>query len=95
MFYGVNRAFQSEATKLLRDYVVVIASMLGESQARGELYCDDVEAMALMILSLTEFYVLSARLLGQPKLCPTSNQRCSTTPWQNPHDACVVSLKER
>jgi AcrR family transcriptional regulator len=63
--YGVNRAFQSEATKLLRDYVAVIALMLEQSQARGEIYCHNVEATALMVLSLTESYVLSARVLGQ------------------------------
>jgi AcrR family transcriptional regulator len=63
--YGVNRAFQTEATKLLRDYVAVIALMLEQSQARGEIHCHDVEATALMILSLTESYVLSAKVLGQ------------------------------
>ena len=63
--YGVNRAFQTEATKLLRDYVAVIALMLEQSQARGEIHCQDVEATALMILSLTESYVLSAKVLGQ------------------------------
>lgn len=63
--YGVNRAFQAEATKLLRDYVAVIALMLEQSQARGEITCHDVEATALMILSLTESYILSAKVLGQ------------------------------
>jgi AcrR family transcriptional regulator len=63
--YGVNRAFKDEATRLLRDYSAVIALMLEESRARGELACQDVEATALMILSLTETYVLSARVLGQ------------------------------
>ena len=63
--YGVNRAFQSEATRLLRDYVAVIALMLEQSQARGEICCHNVEATALMVLSLTESYVLSARVLGQ------------------------------
>ena len=63
--YGVNRAFQSEATKLLRDYVAVIALMLEQSQARGEIRCHNVEDTALMVLSLTESYVLSARVLGQ------------------------------
>ena len=62
--YGVNRAFQAEATKLLRDYVAVIALMLEQSQVRGEIQCQDVEATALMILSLTESYVLSAKVLG-------------------------------
>ena len=63
--YGVNRAFQAEATKLLRDYVAVIALILAESQARGELNCSDIEATSLMVLSLTESYVLSAKVLGQ------------------------------
>ncbi len=63
--YGVNRAFQTEATKLLRDYVAVIALMLEQSQTRGEIRIQHVEATALMVLSLTESYVLSARVLGQ------------------------------
>ncbi len=65
--YGVNRAFQAEATKLLRDYVTVIALMLEQSQARGKITYHGVEATALMILSLTESYVLSAKVLGQPE----------------------------
>jgi len=63
--YGVNRAFQDEATKLLRDYVAVIALLLAESQQRGEISSSNIEATALMVLSLTESYVLSARVLGQ------------------------------
>ncbi len=63
--YGVNRAFQAEATKLLRDYVAVIALMLEQSQVRGEIRSQHIEATALMVLSLTESYVLSAKVLGQ------------------------------
>jgi AcrR family transcriptional regulator len=63
--YGVNRAFQAETTKLLRDYVAVIALMLEQSQARGEMRSHNIEATALMVLSLTESYVLSAKVLGQ------------------------------
>lgn len=63
--YGVNRAFQAEATKLLRDYLATIALMLEQSQARGEIRCPHIEATALMILSLMESYVLSANVLGQ------------------------------
>lgn len=63
--YGVNRAFQEEATKLLRDYVAVIALVLDESRVLGQIQCNDVEASALMVLSLTESYVLSAKVLGQ------------------------------
>ncbi|HEU5228167.1 MAG TPA: hypothetical protein VFU49_10185, partial [Ktedonobacteraceae bacterium] len=43
----------------------VIALMLAQSQARGEIHCPDVEATALQILSLTESYILSAKVLGQ------------------------------
>jgi hypothetical protein len=53
--YGVNRAFQAEATKLLRDYVAVIALMLEQSQARGEIHSYNIEATSkqetLLILS--------------------------------------------
>jgi AcrR family transcriptional regulator len=63
--YGVNRAFQAEATKLLRDYVAVIALLLEQSQTRGEIRTHDVVATALQVLSLTESYILSARVLGQ------------------------------
>jgi len=63
--YGVNRAFKDEATRLLREYLAVITFMLQESQARGEFHTDHLEATALMVLSLTESYVLSARVLGQ------------------------------
>lgn len=63
--YGVNRAFQAEAIKLMRDYVAIIALMIEEGNARGELACTDAEAGALMVLSQTESYVLSAIVLGQ------------------------------
>ncbi|GCE03365.1 TetR/AcrR family transcriptional regulator [Dictyobacter aurantiacus] len=63
--YGVNRAFRTEATKLLRDYVAVIAMVLEEAQARHEIHIDDVDTTALMVLSLTESFILSARVLGQ------------------------------
>jgi AcrR family transcriptional regulator len=62
--YGVNRSFKTEATKLLRDYVAVIAMVLEEGRVRGEIRSDDINATALMILSLTESYVLSAGVLG-------------------------------
>src|SRR5947209_19163444 len=66
--YGVNRAFQAEATKLLRDYVAVIGLMLEQSQTRGEIHSHNIEATALMVLSLTESYILSAKVLGQSEL---------------------------
>lgn len=63
--YGVSRAFQAEATKLLRDYLAVIALMLEQSQTRGEIRSQNIDASALMVWSLTKSYVLSARVLGQ------------------------------
>ncbi len=62
--YGVNRAFKTEATRLLRDYVAVIAMVLEEGRIRSEIRADDINATALMILSLTESYILSAGVLG-------------------------------
>ncbi len=61
--YGVNRAFKTEATKLLRDYVAVIAMVLEEGRIKGEIHVVDVEATALMLLTLTESYVLYAGVL--------------------------------
>lgn len=66
--YGVNRAFKEEATRLLRDYVAVIALVLEESITRGEIQRVELDATALMILSLTEAYVLSAGVLGQTQV---------------------------
>ncbi|GHO87696.1 TetR family transcriptional regulator [Dictyobacter formicarum] len=63
--YGVNRAFRTEATKLLRDYVAVIALVLEEAQVRGEIRVRNIDTTALMVLSLTESFILSARVLGQ------------------------------
>jgi hypothetical protein len=63
--YGVNRAFQDEAIKLLRDYLTAIALVLEESQMAGEIPPCDVEATALLVLSLTESSVLAAKVLGQ------------------------------
>ncbi len=62
--YGVNRAFKDEATKLLRDYVAVVTLLLEQSRARGEVQYIDVTTTALMVIALTESYVLSARVLG-------------------------------
>ena len=62
--YGVNRAFQEEATKLVRDYLAVISLVLEESRDAGEIQTNDIEATALLVLSLTKSYVLSARVLG-------------------------------
>lgn len=65
--YGVNRAFQAEATRLLRDYLAVISLVLEQGQANGEIQSDDIEASSLLVLSLTESYILSARVLDWPE----------------------------
>lgn len=70
--YGVNRAFQEEASRLLREYLAVISLVLEESQARGEIQVVDIEATALQVFSLTESYVLSARVLGWSEQAITS-----------------------
>ena len=62
--YGVNCAFKDEATKLLRDYVAVIALILAEGQTRGDVQYSNVDMAALMVLSLTEASILSAKALG-------------------------------
>ncbi|WP_052889477.1 TetR/AcrR family transcriptional regulator [Thermogemmatispora carboxidivorans] len=62
--YGVNRLFQQEATALLREYVVAIARLLEEGQARGEIAVQELETSALLVLTATESYVLAARVLG-------------------------------
>jgi hypothetical protein len=74
--YGVNRAFKEEATRLLRDYVAVIALVLEESMTRGEIQRVEPDAVALMILSLTEAYVLSAGVLGQSQ-AQIARQACN------------------
>lgn len=79
--YGVNRAFKEEATKLLRDYVAVTALMLEQSRTQGEITSSNVEASALMVISLTKSYVLSARVLEQ-----TAAQISS----QAPHVALLI-----
>lgn len=63
--YGVNRAFQTEATRLMRDYIAIIALLLEEGRAQGEITCTNIEDCSLMILSQTEAYVLSAVVLGK------------------------------
>ncbi|WP_172632007.1 TetR/AcrR family transcriptional regulator [Dictyobacter arantiisoli] len=63
--YGVNRAFQAEATRLLRDYLAVISLVLEEESSTSALQIENVETASLMVLSLTESYILSAKVLGQ------------------------------
>lgn len=62
--YGVNRLFHQEATALLREYVIAITQLLKDGQARGEIAVQELETSALMVLTITESYVLAARVLG-------------------------------
>ncbi len=62
--YGVNRAFQSEALGLLREYMVLMRETLEETLPPHASAREDLEAAALLILSATESLVLSARVLG-------------------------------
>jgi DNA-binding CsgD family transcriptional regulator len=39
--------------------------MLEQCQARGEIRCPDIEVAAMIVLSLTESYILSTKVLGQ------------------------------
>lgn len=73
--YGVNRAFQAEATRLLRDYLAVIAMVLEEARTRGEITFQDADTTALMVLSLTESFILSARVLGQSQQALTQQAK--------------------
>ncbi|HTI14598.1 MAG TPA: TetR/AcrR family transcriptional regulator [Dictyobacter sp.] len=62
--YGVNRAFKTEAVRLLRDYLAIISLMLEEGKAHGEIQYENVESAALLVLSSTEAYILSAQAIG-------------------------------
>lgn len=62
--YGVNRAFQTEALGLLREYVALMRETLEDTlspHARGRM---DLETAALFLLSVTESLVLSASVLN-------------------------------
>ncbi len=62
--YGVNRAFQDEAVVLLGEYVALIHEALAQHAAGNNGSLADLDASALFILSATESFVLSARVLG-------------------------------
>jgi len=62
--YGVNRVFQDEALVLLREYVALIREALAQDATGSNIALADLDASALFILSATESFVLSARVLG-------------------------------
>ncbi len=62
--YGVNRAFKDEAVVLLREYVALMSETLTWQGTQSGQSLDELEAKALFVLSATESFVLSARVLG-------------------------------
>ena len=65
--YGVNRAFKTEATKLLRDYIAVIALTLEESRMRGL-----VEGTTMIEEKIQQGMRLAGRPLREAHLPPES-----------------------
>jgi AcrR family transcriptional regulator len=62
--YGVNRAFQAEAVKLLQDYIALLRTALAQRPAYQRLEPARLEACALWLFSATEAFVLAARVSG-------------------------------
>jgi AcrR family transcriptional regulator len=62
--YGVNRAFQQEAVRLLRESLTLLRAAVLQGAAGLKLAPGDLEARALFLFSATESLVLSARVLG-------------------------------
>jgi AcrR family transcriptional regulator len=62
--YGVNRAFQAEAVKLLQGYIALLRTALAQWPAYQRLEPARLEACALWLFSATESFVLAARVLG-------------------------------
>lgn len=62
--YGVNRAFQQEATRLLHEYVSLLSGILTQAAPRRQFELSWVKTRALWLFSATESLVLTARVLG-------------------------------
>jgi AcrR family transcriptional regulator len=62
--YGVNRAFQQEATRLLHEYISLLGAVLSKAVPGRQLESSWVETRALWLFSATESLVLTARVLG-------------------------------
>jgi AcrR family transcriptional regulator len=62
--YGVNRAFQAEATALLREYISLLSSILAKAGHSKQPPQPELEIRALYLFSATESFVLAARVLG-------------------------------
>jgi AcrR family transcriptional regulator len=62
--YGVNRAFQSQAVLLLREYIALLGDVLNKAGIYRNINRAELEACALWVFSATESLVLAARALG-------------------------------
>lgn len=62
--YGVNRAFQQEATRLLHEYVSLLSAVLSQAVQGRPPEPSWVKTRALWLFSATESLVLTARVLG-------------------------------
>jgi AcrR family transcriptional regulator len=62
--YGVNRAFQVEAVKLLQGYLALLEAALAQQPQYRRLEPARLEACALWLFSASESFVLVARALG-------------------------------
>lgn len=62
--YGVNRAFQQEATRLLHEYVALLSAVLARAIPGRKPVPSNVQTRALWLFSATESLVLTARVLG-------------------------------
>lgn len=62
--YGVNRAFQHEATRLVQDYLALLSSVLSQVVPGRTLEPSWVQARALWLFSATHALVLTALALG-------------------------------
>lgn len=62
--YGVNRAFQSEAVLMLREYITLLGGVLAQASPGQRLTPAELEVRALWVFSATESLILAARALG-------------------------------
>jgi len=62
--YGVNRAFQAEAVRLLQEYLALLGAALAKQAPYRRLEPASLQAYALWLFSASESFVLAARALG-------------------------------
>jgi AcrR family transcriptional regulator len=62
--YGVNRAFQVEAVRLLQEYLTLLGAALAKQSSYRKMEPANLQAYALWLFSASESFVLAARALG-------------------------------